>query len=202
MGFSPMKFSSLHVWLEQFWFHSPAQVCLHSYLSENRKTCRQTGSRESTPLLTKRVRCGNLVRPRKPHGLAKPSIYVLYNREAAAEFLHRPRIVDTDIDCGRRFCRRRFRDSYFRQKMFCSTTQEWQKQPAERSGHAEGWRNPWVINFHGRLGWHPILICLPATSQPLILLQKEAVFFFTCNFATAHFAACILKFRIRMFISL
>ena len=50
-------------------------------------------------------------RLRKPHGLAKPS-RILSKREADTEFQYRPRIVDTDIDCGRHFCGRHFRDSY------------------------------------------------------------------------------------------
>ena len=33
-------------------------------------------------------------------------------RKADTEFQYRPRIVDTDIDCGPRFCGPRFRDSY------------------------------------------------------------------------------------------
>ena len=35
-------------------------------------------------------------RPRKPHGLAKPS-RILSKREADTEFQYRPRIVDTDV---------------------------------------------------------------------------------------------------------
>ena len=43
----------------------------------------------------------------KAHGLAKPS-RILSKREADAEFQYRPHIVDTDIDCGRRFLRTPF----------------------------------------------------------------------------------------------
>ena len=50
-------------------------------------------------------------RPRKPHGLAKPS-RILSKREADTEFQYRPHIVDTDIDCGRHFCGCHFRDFY------------------------------------------------------------------------------------------
>ena len=49
-------------------------------------------------------------RPRKPHGLAKPC-RILSKKEADTEFQHRPHIVDSDIDCGRRFGQRHFRDS-------------------------------------------------------------------------------------------
>ena len=49
-------------------------------------------------------------RLQKPHGLAKPS-RILSKREAVTEFQYRPHIVDTDIDCGRHFCGRHFRDS-------------------------------------------------------------------------------------------
>ena len=52
-------------------------------------------------------------RPRKSHGLAKPS-RILSKREADTEFRYRPHIVDTHIDCGCHFCGRHFRDSYFR----------------------------------------------------------------------------------------
>ena len=58
-------------------------------------------------------------RPRKPHGLAKPS-RILTKREADTEFQYRPHIVDTDIDCGRHFCRRHFRDSYGLRRARCS----------------------------------------------------------------------------------
>ena len=51
-------------------------------------------------------------RPRKPHRLAKPN-RILSKREADTEFQYRPHIVDTDINCGRRLCGRRFGDSYF-----------------------------------------------------------------------------------------
>ena len=50
-------------------------------------------------------------RLRKPHRLAKPS-RILSKSEADMEFQYRPHIVDTDIDCGRHFCGRHFRDSY------------------------------------------------------------------------------------------
>ena len=50
-------------------------------------------------------------RPLKPRGLAKPR-RILFKREADTEFQYRPHIVDTDIDCGRHFCGRHFRDSY------------------------------------------------------------------------------------------
>ena len=50
-------------------------------------------------------------RPQKPHGPAKPS-RILSKRKADTEFQYRPHSVDTDIDCGRHFCGRHFRDSY------------------------------------------------------------------------------------------
>ena len=41
-------------------------------------------------------------------------------RKADTEFQYRPRIVDTDIDCGPRFCGPRFRDSYSSQGLTTS----------------------------------------------------------------------------------
>ena len=48
-------------------------------------------------------------RPHKSHGLAKPS-RILSNREADTDYQYRPHIVDTDDDCGRRFCGHHFVD--------------------------------------------------------------------------------------------
>ena len=53
--------------------------------SRNRKRCRQTGSRQSTPLSTIRTRYGNSVSAPEPHGLAKTS-RILSKREADTEF--------------------------------------------------------------------------------------------------------------------
>ena len=63
-------------------------------------------------------------------------------------------------------------------------------QNKELSEKAEWSRNPWATKLHGKTG---ALIYLPATSRPLIFLQKEAVLA-PCNFATTHLTACILNF--------
>ena len=57
------------------------------------------------------------------------------------------------------------------------------------------WPSREVQKFMGnKLSWTTgMLIYLPVTSRPLIFLQKEAALS-PCNFATAHFTACILKF--------
>ena len=80
-------------------------------LSRNRKRCRQTGSRQSTPYRRYGPDTEIQYRPREPQGLAKTS-RILSKREADTEFQYRPHIVDTDTDCGRHFCGRHFRDSY------------------------------------------------------------------------------------------
>ena len=82
------------------------------FFSGNRKRCRQTGSRQSTPNRRYGPDTEIQHRLREPHGLAKTS-RILSKREADTEFQYRPRIVDTDTDCGRHFCGRHFRDSYF-----------------------------------------------------------------------------------------
>ena len=71
---------------------------------------RQTGSRNHPPYRRYGPDTEFQYRPRKPHGLAEPS-RILSKREADKEFQYRPHIVDTDIDCGRHFCGRHFRDS-------------------------------------------------------------------------------------------
>ena len=48
--------------------------------------------------------------PGKPHGSAKPN-RILSKREADTEFQYRPYIVDTEIDCRRRFCGGHVRDA-------------------------------------------------------------------------------------------
>ena len=64
------------------------------------------------PLSTIGTRYGNSVSsvsmPPKPTRHCRES-----RRKADTEFQYRPRIVDTDIDCGPRVCGPRFRDSYY-----------------------------------------------------------------------------------------
>ena len=79
--------------------------------SKNRKWCRQTGSRQSTPLSTIRTRYGNSVSTPEATRTGKSQQNSL-QREADTGFQYRPHIVNTDIDCGRHFCGRHFRDSY------------------------------------------------------------------------------------------
>ena len=68
---------------------------LPSLNSGNRKW-RQTGSRQSIPLLTILTRYGNSVStPLRLKGLAKPS-RILSERIAHSNFQYRPHIVDTD----------------------------------------------------------------------------------------------------------
>ena len=78
----------------------------HLTLSErssgNRKRCRQTGSRQSTPYRRYGPDTEIQYRLRKPHGPAKRS-RIPSKREADTEFQYRPYIVDTDAITDARF---------------------------------------------------------------------------------------------------
>ena len=86
-------------------------------LSKNWKRGRQTGVRQSSPPIV--TRYGNTVSTpyaSKTNGTNRPQL-THHGREskrkADTEIQHRPRIADTDIDCGPRFCGPRFRDPQF-----------------------------------------------------------------------------------------
>ena len=87
---------------------------------ENRKRCRQTGSRQSTPLSTIRTRYGNSVSKTPEATRTCLNLWVRIPapklREADTECQYRPHNVDADIDCGRHFCGRHFRDSHTPEK--------------------------------------------------------------------------------------
>ena len=77
----------------------------------NRKRCRQTGSRQSTPLSTIRTRYGNSVSTPRTHTDWQKQAEFSPKGKPIRNFSYRPHIVDTDTDCGRHFCGRHFRDS-------------------------------------------------------------------------------------------
>ena len=88
--------------------------------SKNRKWDRQTGVRESHPY--RRYEPDTEIQYRlldasKTNEQTRPQLTCHCResrRKADTEFQYRPRIVDTDIDCGPRFCRPGFRESYSR----------------------------------------------------------------------------------------
>ena len=80
---------------QNFWMISRSPFLSRPLWSGDRKWCRQTGSRQSTPLSTIRTPYGNSVSTPEATRTWKPS-RILSKREADTEFQYRPHIVDTD----------------------------------------------------------------------------------------------------------
>ena len=77
----------------RFWINCPGVIIILGVKSRNRKRCRQTMSRQSTPLSTIRTRYGNSVSTPGATRTGKNKQNSL-QREADTEFQYRPHIAD------------------------------------------------------------------------------------------------------------
>ena len=118
------------------------------------------------PPIDDRNRYGNSVSTpytSKTNGTTRPQL-TRHDREskrkADTEIQYRPRIVDTDIDCGPRFCGPRFRDSY----ESCS-----ENTPERSQSFENGLFTPRA--FFLKLGWSGCFSLCPFRVCPLDLFN-------------------------------